>query len=72
MYDLYFDDYSGYGMGFDNIDLGFGKLLFPYLGDIGMVLTTEIRLSQKPRSRIRAKVAFICTPSTSEFMTSMY
>ena len=34
LYNLFFDDYSGYGMGFDNIDLGFGKLLFSYLGGI--------------------------------------
>jgi maltoporin len=34
MHDLYFDDYSGYGLGFDNIDLGFGKLLISYLGGI--------------------------------------
>jgi maltoporin len=32
MHDLFFDDYSGYGMGFDNIDLGFGKLAIAYLG----------------------------------------
>src|SRR6516164_5637908 len=34
IHDLFFDDYSGYGLGFDNIDLGFGKLLFAYLGGI--------------------------------------
>ena len=34
IHDLFFDDYSGYGMGFDNIDLGFGKLLISYLGGI--------------------------------------
>jgi maltoporin len=34
LHDLFFDDYSGYGMGFDNIDLGFGKLEFAYLGGI--------------------------------------
>ena len=32
LHDLFFDDYSGYGAGVDNIDLGFGKLLFSYLG----------------------------------------
>ena len=32
LHDLFFDDYSGYGMGFDNIDLGFGKLAIAYLG----------------------------------------
>src|SRR5215469_2071480 len=34
IHDYYFDDYSGYGLGFDNIDLGFGKLLISYLGGI--------------------------------------
>jgi maltoporin len=34
LHDLFFDDYSGYGMGVDNIDLGFGKLEFAYLGGI--------------------------------------
>jgi maltoporin len=34
IHDLFFDDYSGYGMGVDNIDLGFGKLLVSYLGGI--------------------------------------
>jgi maltoporin len=34
IHDYYFDDYSGYGLGVDNIDLGFGKLLFSYLGGI--------------------------------------
>jgi maltoporin len=34
IHDYFFDDYSGYGMGVDNIDLGFGKLLFSYLGGI--------------------------------------
>jgi maltoporin len=32
IHDYFFDDYSGYGLGFDNIDLGFGKLLISYLG----------------------------------------
>jgi maltoporin len=32
LHDLFFDDYSGYGLGFDNIDLGFGKLAIAYLG----------------------------------------
>src|SRR6267378_3384842 len=34
IHDYFFDDYSGYGMGVDNIDLGFGKLLVSYLGGI--------------------------------------
>jgi len=34
LHDLFYDDYSGYGAGIDNIDLGFGKLLFSYLGGI--------------------------------------
>jgi maltoporin len=34
LHDLFYDDYSGYGIGVDNIDLGFGKLLFSYLGGI--------------------------------------
>jgi len=34
IHDYFFDDYSGYGLGFDNIDLGFGKLLVSYLGGI--------------------------------------
>jgi maltoporin len=34
IHDYFFDDYSGYGMGFDNIDLGFGKLMVAYLGGI--------------------------------------
>jgi maltoporin len=34
LHDLFYDDYSGYGAGVDNIDLGFGKLLFSYLGGI--------------------------------------
>jgi maltoporin len=34
IHDYFFDDYSGYGMGFDNIDLGFGKLMVNYLGGI--------------------------------------
>jgi maltoporin len=34
LHDLFFDDYSGYGAGFDNIDLGFGKLAVAYLGGI--------------------------------------
>jgi len=34
IHDYFFDDYSGYGLGVDNIDLGFGKLLFSYLGGI--------------------------------------
>src|SRR6516162_6053661 len=34
IHDYFFDDYSGYGLGFDNIDLGFGKLMFAYLGGI--------------------------------------
>ena len=56
MYDLYFDDYSGYGMGFDNIDLGFGKFLFPYLGgyrdglDNGNTTVPETTLSDPRQS----------------------
>src|SRR5262245_39787400 len=34
IHDYFFDDYSGYGMGIDNIDLGFGKLLVSYLAGI--------------------------------------
>jgi maltoporin len=34
IHDYFFDDYSGYGIGVDNIDLGFGKLLISYLGGI--------------------------------------
>jgi maltoporin len=34
LHDLFYDDYSGYGAGIDNIDLGFGKLLFSYLEGI--------------------------------------
>ena len=34
IHDYYFDDYSGYGLGFDDVDLGFGKLLISYLGGI--------------------------------------
>jgi maltoporin len=34
IHDYFFDDYSGYGLGVDNIDLGFGKLLVSYLGGI--------------------------------------
>jgi maltoporin len=34
LHDLFYDDYSGYGMGVDNIDLGFGQLLVSYLGGI--------------------------------------
>src|SRR5215471_15656504 len=34
MHDLFFDDYSGYGAGIDNIDIGFGKILISYLGGI--------------------------------------
>jgi maltoporin len=34
IHDYFFDDMSGYGMGIDNIDLGFGKLMLNYLGGI--------------------------------------
>ena len=34
IHDYFFDDYSGYGMGIDNIDLGFGKLMVNYMGGI--------------------------------------
>jgi maltoporin len=34
IHDYFFDDYSGYGMGVDNIDLGFGKLMVNYMGGI--------------------------------------
>jgi maltoporin len=35
IHDYFFDDYSGYGLGFDNIPVGgFGKLLISYLGGI--------------------------------------
>jgi maltoporin len=34
IHDYFFDDYSGYGLGVYNIDIGFGRLLFSYLGGI--------------------------------------
>jgi maltoporin len=34
IHDYFFDDYSGYGLGVDNIDLGFARLLLSYLGGI--------------------------------------
>jgi maltoporin len=34
IHDYFFDDYSGYGVGVNNIDIGFGKILFSYLGGI--------------------------------------
>ena len=56
MHYLYFDDYSGYGLGFDNIDLGFGKLLISYLGgyrdglDNGNTTAAETTLIDPHRS----------------------
>src|SRR5438132_6830682 len=34
IHDYFFDDYSGYGLGVYNIDIGFGRILFSYLGGI--------------------------------------
>jgi maltoporin len=34
IHDYFFDDYSGYGIGVDNIDIGFGKILLSYIGGI--------------------------------------
>ena len=34
IHDYFFDDYSGYGLGIYNIDLGFGKLMVNYIGGI--------------------------------------
>jgi maltoporin len=46
MHDYFYDDYSGYGLGFENIDLGFGKLMFAYLGgirdDVASTLNTDV------------------------------
>ena len=34
IHDYFFDDYSGYGMGIYNIDIGFGKLMVNYMAGI--------------------------------------
>jgi maltoporin len=52
---LFYDDYSGYGMGVDNIDLGFGKLLISYLGgsrddlDNGNTTTPDTQITDPRR-----------------------
>jgi hypothetical protein len=38
---LFFDDYSGYGMGIDNIDVGIGKFEIAYLGGIRDAINNE-------------------------------
>jgi len=41
LHDLFFDDYSGYGMGIDNIDVGIGKFEVAYLGGIRDAINNE-------------------------------
>jgi maltoporin len=41
IHDLFFDDYSGYGMGLDNIDVGIGKFEIAYLGGIRDAINNE-------------------------------
>src|SRR6516164_3081576 len=41
LHDLFFDDYSGYGMGIDNIDVGIGKFEIAYLGGIRDAINNE-------------------------------
>src|SRR6516162_10648985 len=84
IHDLFFDDYSGYGMGVDNIDLGFGKFEMAYLGGSRDAINNEgfaqinglLTLNTGPggvvtSGKMRTRVACTCTPSTSEFMISI-
>jgi maltoporin len=61
IHDYFFDDYSGYGMGVDNIDLGFGKLMVNYLGGIRMISTMAAQTRSTRKLLIRGAAAFICT-----------
>jgi len=63
IHDYFFDDYSGYGMGVDNIDLGFGKLMVNYLGGIrddfdnGSTNTTDTQITDPRRGGFYQHIA---------------
>src|SRR6266436_6556892 len=63
IHDYFFDDYSGYGMGVDNIDLGFGKLMVNYLGGIrddfdnGSTNTTDTQINDPRRGGFYQHIA---------------